>query len=96
MTDSRSKEKWHYDRAGALKHATMSKGIKHGYEAELQERGVHDEYGQTTPMEKKTVEPKTYRRHTRLLNVGMSDPNIKTGMGVRDDAEIHHGFAFRD
>lgn len=91
-----SKAKWHYDRAGKQRGASLAKGIHNDYQSELLKRGVKNSSGEQLPLERKTEPYKQQSlRHTRLLNVGHDDPNIKTGVGVQDDAELH-GFAFRD
>lgn len=92
MSD-RSKEKWHYARVGTGMPASLSKGIKHGYEAELKERGVHDKFGNTTPIGRKEDHSQQPMNFTKVLNVGHDDPNVKTGAKV--DLRSH-GFAFRD
>lgn len=50
--EHRSKEKWHYSRVGnnKVKGASLARGIHHGYQAELLERGVKDSQGNQTPM----------------------------------------------
>lgn len=92
--EAASKAKWHYDRAGKQRGASLSKGIKSDYEAQLLKHGVTDASGDHKPMERKEDKFKQQPlNHTKLLNVGHDDPNVKNGIGV--DARAG-GFAFRD
>lgn len=50
--ERKAKAKWHYDRAGKQRGASLSKGIKHDFEAELLKRGVKDSNGNQTPLRK--------------------------------------------
>lgn len=80
-----SKAKWHYDRTGKQRGASLSKGIKADYESELLRRGVKDSDGNQKPLERKESPNKQQPlNHTRLLNVGHDDPNVKTGFAFRD------------
>lgn len=80
-----SKSKWHYDRAGKQRGASLSKGIKADYESELLKRGVKDASGEQKPLERKVDSTRQQPMgHTRLLNVGHDDPNVKTGFAFRD------------
>lgn len=54
--EKKSKAKWHYDRAGKQKGASLSKGIKNDYEAELLRRGVKDSNGKQLPLRKEEEE----------------------------------------
>jgi len=80
-----SKAKWHYDRAGKQRGASLSKGIKADYESELLRRGVKDSDGNQKPLERKEDRTKQQSlHHTRLLNVGNDDKNVQTGFAFRD------------
>lgn len=73
------------------KGATLAKVAHHSYQAELLERGVKDSQGNHTPIVGKSDESKQQPlHHTKLLNVGDDDPNVKTGN------EVHaRSYAFR-
>jgi hypothetical protein len=74
-----SKAKWHYANAGKRPGATLSKAISNDYQSELVRKEADPHKQQ--PM-----------NHTKLLNVGDKDDNVKTGLGVH----AANGFAFRD
>lgn len=48
-----SKAKWHYDRAGKQKHASLKKGVENDYQSQLLKRGVKDSDGNQKPLERK-------------------------------------------
>lgn len=78
-----SKAKWHYDRAGKQRGASLSKGIKADYESELLKRGVKDASGEHKPLERKT-DP--YKQERFVYD--HEDP-------ASSGTKVLHGFAFR-
>jgi hypothetical protein len=50
--ERKSKAAWHYANAGKRRGASLSKGIKNDYEAELLKRGVKDSNGKQLPLRK--------------------------------------------
>ena len=79
-----SKAKWHYARAGKHPAASLSKGIKQDYEAQLLRRGVKDSQGEHTPVGRKE-DP--YRQQPHY---GTEEGSPSAG------TKVLHGFAFRD
>lgn len=79
-----SKAKWHYDRAGKQRGASLAKGIDNDYQSELLKRGVKDSSGNSKPLERKTDPYKQKPMgHTKLLNVGDDDDEVKTGFAFK-------------
>ena len=63
-----SKAKWHYDRAGKQRGASLSKGIKADYESELLKRGVKDASGEHLPFPRSSGTESQPDRPTRILH----------------------------
>lgn len=78
-----SKAKWHYDRAGKQRGASLSKGIKADYESELLKRGVKDASGNQKPLTPKK------NRYEQVPFVHDDEDPKSAG------TKILHGFAFR-
>lgn len=53
--ERKRKADWHYKRAGKTQGASLSKGIKHDYEAELLKRGVKDSNGNQKSLRKEDM-----------------------------------------
>lgn len=83
--ERRSKSNWHYNNAGKRRGASLSKAVSNDYEAELLKRGVKDSNGDHKPIERKASDPHKQQplAHTRLLNVGDDDQNVKTGFAFK-------------
>lgn len=78
-----SKAKWHYDRAGKQRGASLKKGIENDYQSELLKRGVKNASGEHLPLERKTDSMK----QTPFVH----DHEDPASAGTK----ILHGFAFR-
>lgn len=46
-----SKAKWHYDRAGKQRGASLKKGVDNDYQSELLKRGAKDSSGNQKPLD---------------------------------------------
>ena len=91
VRELRNKAKWHADRLGKHKNASLANVGRNTFKAEMIERGASDADGKQKPLRgKRDDNDQVPLRQTKVLNVGNDDERVKNGPEVNA-----RSFAFR-